>query len=113
MATLFEKIIAREIPSDIVHETEDAIVFRDINPKAPVHVLAVPKKVIPRIALAGEDDALILGKVLLAAAEAARKLGLEETGYRLAINNGKDAGEAVPHLHVHVLGGRALKWPPG
>ena len=111
--TLFEKIIAREIPSQIVYETDDVLAFRDIAPKAPVHVLVIPKKSIPRIGEAASKDALLLGKVLLAAAEVARQLGLASTGYRLVINNGRDAGEAVPHLHVHLLGGRAMSWPPG
>ena len=111
--TLFEKIAARQIPSQMVHETEDVIAFRDLHPQAPTHVLVVPKKVIARIAEAKEEDALLLGKLLLAAAATARKLGLEKTGYRLAINNGPDAGEAVPHLHINVLGGRAMSWPPG
>ena len=111
--TLFEKIAARQIPAEIVHETGDLIAFRDIAPKAPTHVLVVPKKVIPRIAEAKEDNALLLGKLLLAAAEVARKLGLESGGYRLVINNGRDGGETVPHLHIHVLGGRPLAWPPG
>ncbi len=111
--TLFEKIVARQIPSEIVHETEDVIAFRDIAPKAPTHVLVVPKRVIPRIAEAKADDAPLLGKLLLAVAEVARKLGLEQGGYRVVINNGRDGGETVPHLHLHVLGGRPLAWPPG
>jgi len=111
--TLFEKIIAREIPSKIVYETDDLLAFHDIAPKAPVHVLVVPKKPIPRVGEAGSDDALLLGKALLAAAKVADQLGLKSSGYRLVINNGRDAGEAVPHLHVHVLGGRAMAWPPG
>jgi len=111
--TLFEKIIARQIPSQIVHETGEAVAFRDINPQAPVHVLVVSKRVIPRIAEARGDDAALLGKLLLDAAEVARQLGLEKSGYRLVINNGPDGGESVPHLHIHLLGGRAMEWPPG
>ena len=111
--TLFEKIIAREIPSQIVHETEDLIAFKDIAPKAPTHILVVPKKVIPRVGEAQKEDTLLLGKLLLATAEVARKVGIEKSGYRLVINNGSDAGEAVPHLHIHILGGRAMTWPPG
>jgi histidine triad (HIT) family protein len=110
--TLFEKIIAREIPAKIVWEDDDAVAFEDVNPQAPVHVLIVPKKVIPRLAEAKESDRVILGKLLLAAAEVARKLSLTG-GYRVVINNGADAGESVPHLHVHLLGKRALAWPPG
>jgi histidine triad (HIT) family protein len=111
--TLFEKIAARQIPADIVHETEDILAFKDIDPKAPVHVLVVPKRPIPRIGEAQDPDTIILGKLLLAASETARKLGIDKSGYRLTINNGKDAGESVPHLHVHLLGGRTLSWPPG
>jgi histidine triad (HIT) family protein len=111
--TLFEKIIARQIPSQIVHETDEVIAFRDINPQAPTHVLVVPKKVVTRISSAEDGDAGLLGKLLLAAAQVARQLGVETGGYRLVINNGKDAGEAVPHLHVHLLGGRPMTWPPG
>lgn len=111
--TLFEKIIARKIPSQIVYETDDVLAFRDVAPQAPTHVLVIPKKPVVRIAKATAEDAALLGKVLLAAAEVARQLGLESTGYRLVINNGRDAGEAVPHLHVHLLGGRPMAWPPG
>lgn len=111
--TLFEKIIARQIPADIVYEDDFVLAFRDIKPHAPVHVLIVPKKVIPRIADAKPDDEKVLGHLLLKAAHVAEKLGLKSTGYRLIINNGPDAGESVPHLHCHILGGRSLAWPPG
>jgi histidine triad (HIT) family protein len=110
--TIFQKIIAREIPAKIVWESEDAIAFHDVNPQAPTHVLIVPKKTIARLAEATEADGAMLGKLLLAAAEIAKKLGLKG-GYRVVINNGPDAGESVPHLHVHLLGNRALAWPPG
>jgi histidine triad (HIT) family protein len=110
--TIFEKIIARQIPAKIIWESEDAIAFEDVNPQAPVHVLIVPKKVISRLAEAKEEDAPVLGGLLLAAREIAKKLGLSG-GYRVVINNGPDAGESVPHLHVHLLGKRALAWPPG
>ena len=111
--TLFEKIRDREIPADIIHENDDCLAFRDISPKAPVHVLVVPKRVIPRIGLALDDDQALLGKLLLTAAEVARIEGIADGGYRVVINNGPDGGETVPHLHVHVLGGRPLTWPPG
>jgi len=111
--TLFEKIIARQIPADIVYEDDLVIAFRDIGPKAPTHVLIVPKKPIPRIGDAKAEDERVLGHLLLKAAEVAVKLGLGSSGYRLVINNGPDAGESVPHLHCHVLGGRTLAWPPG
>ena len=110
--TLFEKIIAREIPAAIVYEDDSLLAFRDINPQAPVHILIVPKKLVPRIAEATADDQKLLGQLLLKAAEVAKKLDLKN-GYRLVINNGADGGETVPHLHVHILGGRHLAWPPG
>ena len=111
--TLFEKIAAREIPAAIVYEDDTALAFRDINPQAPTHVLIVPKKPIPRIAEAKPEDQSTLGHLLLKAAEVADKLGLKQGGYRLVFNNGPDAGEAVPHLHCHILGGRHMNWPPG
>ena len=111
--TLFEKIIARQIPADIVYEDDLVLAFRDINPHAPAHVLIVPRKPIGRIADAGPEDEKLLGHLLLKAAEVADKLGLKQTGYRLVINNGPHAGESVPHLHCHILGGRAMAWPPG
>jgi histidine triad (HIT) family protein len=110
--TLFEKIIAREIPAAIVYEDDSVLAFRDIHPQAPVHVLIVPKKLVPRIAEAEADDQKLLGHLLLKAAEVAKQLDLKN-GYRLVINNGADGGETVPHLHVHILGGRHLAWPPG
>ncbi len=111
--TIFEKIIAREIPAKIIWEDDDAVAFHDVNPQAPVHVLIVPKKVIPRLAAATEGERAILGKLLLVAGDLAKKLGVEQSGYRVVINSGPDAGESVPHLHVHLLGKRALAWPPG
>jgi histidine triad (HIT) family protein len=113
MKTLFEKIITREIPAAIVYEDDLVLAIRDINPQAPVHALIFPKKVIPRIAGATIADQNLLGQLLLKAAEVADKLGLKTGGYRLVINNGGDGGETVPHLHVHILGGRHLAWPPG
>ena len=111
--TLFEKIIAREIPAKIVFEDDDVIAFQDVNPQAPAHVLIVPKRVIPRLAEAIESDQALLGKLILTAMKVARDLGIGESGYRVVINSGPDAGESVPHLHVHLLGKRALAWPPG
>ncbi len=111
--TLFEKIIAREIPATIVYEDDLVIAFRDIKPQAPTHVLIIPKKPIPRIAEATAEDKTALGHLMLKAAEVAEKLGLRQNGYRLVFNNGSDAGEAVPHLHCHILGGRKMTWPPG
>jgi len=112
MKTLFEKIAVREIPAQIVFEDDFVLAIRDINPQAPVHVLMFPKKRVPRIAEATPDDHKLLGHILLKAAEVAKKLDLK-SGYRLVINNGEDGGETVPHLHVHILGGRHLAWPPG
>lgn len=111
--TLFEKIVAREVPAQIVYEDDLVLAFKDIKPQAPVHVLIVPKKPIPRIAEAKPEDHAILGHLLLKAAEVARQLGLAKPGFRLVFNNGPDAGEAVPHLHCHIIGGRPLGWPPG
>jgi histidine triad (HIT) family protein len=110
--TIFEKIAARQISAEIIWEDDDAIAFHDVNPQAPVHVLIVPKKVIPRLADATDKDRDALGKLLLVARDLAKNLGLS-SGYRVVINNGPDAGESVPHLHVHLLGKRALAWPPG
>jgi histidine triad (HIT) family protein len=110
--TIFEKIIAREIPAKIVWEDDDAIAFHDVDPQAPVHVLVVPKRVIPRMANVTDADQALLGKLLLVATKIAAQLGLER-GYRIVINSGPDAGENVPHLHLHVLGKRGLAWPPG
>lgn len=111
--TLFEKIIARQIPAEIVYEDDQVLAFRDIHPQAPTHVLIVPKQAIPRIAEATADDQALVGHLLLKAAEVASTIGLKDTGYRLVINNGRDGGESVPHLHCHILGGRPLAWPPG
>jgi histidine triad (HIT) family protein len=111
--TLFEKIAAKQIPADIVHEAEDFVAFRDINPQAPVHILIIPRRCIPRIGEMAAEDAGLLGRMLAAAPAIAEAAGVAESGYRLVINNGRDAGESVPHLHIHLLGGRAMQWPPG
>ena len=113
MPTLFERICAREIPAEIVYEDAFAVAFRDIHPQAPVHLLVVPRKPLARLEDAAEDDATLLGRLLLAARAAAAALGLAESGYRLVLNDGRDAGQEVPHIHVHLLGGRRLSWPPG
>jgi histidine triad (HIT) family protein len=112
MTTLFQKIIAREIPAEILHEDDACIAIRDIEPQAPVHVLIIPKKLIPRVAYAEEEDGPLLGKLLLIAQKIAVEENLED-GFRMVINNGPNGGESVPHLHVHLLGGRKLNWPPG
>ncbi len=111
--TLFEKLIARQIPAAIVYEDDLVFAFRDINPQAPTHILVVPKKPIPRIAEASTEDQSMLGHLLLKAAAVAEQVGLKSDGYRLVINNGRNGGESVPHLHCHILGGRQLHWPPG
>jgi histidine triad (HIT) family protein len=110
--TIFEKIIARQLPAKTIWEDDDAIAFHDVDPQAPVHVLIVPKKVVPRLTDATDDDRALLGKLLLIARDLAKELKLS-SGYRVVINCGPDAGESVPHLHVHLLGKRALAWPPG
>lgn len=112
-STLFEKICVGEIPADIVYQDDQCVCFRDIGPQAPTHLLLVPRKPIPRLSLADEGDAALLGHMMLAAGKIARSLGIDESGFRLVINNGPDAGEAVPHLHMHILAGRKLEWPPG
>ena len=112
LMTIFEKIIARQIPAKIIWEDDDAIAFHDVDPQAPVHVLIVPKKVVPHLTDATDDDRALLGKLLLVARDLAKELALS-SGYRVVINCGPDAGESVPHLHVHLLGKRALAWPPG
>jgi histidine triad (HIT) family protein len=111
--TLFQRIIDREIPSKFAHEDELCVAIHDVNPQAPVHVLIIPKKPVPRLTAAAAADQALLGHLLLTAAAVARKLGIDETGYRLVINNGRDGGETIPHLHVHLLGRRQLGWPPG
>ena len=111
--SIFGKIIDREIPADILYEDEAAVAFKDIQPQAPIHVLVVPKRRFNRIAEVPESDSQILGHLLIVVQKMARQLGLEQNGYRIVINNGKDGGESVPHLHLHLLGGRAMAWPPG
>jgi len=111
--TLFESIIAREIPATIVYEDDLVFAFRDIKPQAPTHILVIPKKPIPRIAEAKPEDHKVLGHLLLKSAEIAANMGLADSGFRLVFNNGPDAGEAVPHLHCHIIGGRKMSWPPG
>jgi histidine triad (HIT) family protein len=110
--TLFERIIAREIPARIEHEDEQCIVIHDIQPQAPVHLLIIPKQVIPRVGEARPEDEAVLGHLLLTAGELARKLNLAR-GFRIVINHGPDACESVPHLHVHVLAKRQMTWPSG
>lgn len=110
--TLFTKIINREIPADIVYEDEQCLAFRDINPQAPMHILVIPKKPLPMLADAADDDAALLGHLLLAARSIAADEGYGDA-FRLVVNNGEKVGQTVFHLHVHILGGRGFTWPPG
>ena len=113
MTTLFSKIIRREIPADIVFEDEHVLAFRDIHPQAPVHVLFIPKREIATLDDVGEGDAALLGRLSLAAAAYARREGFAADGYRVVMNCGRDGGQSVYHIHLHLLAGRALHWPPG
>jgi len=111
--TLFSKIIDGEIPGDFVHQDEHCVAIRDIDPQAPVHILIIPRKPLEGIQSADPEDSAMLGHLLYTAKQLADKLELSTNGFRLVINAGDDGGQAVPHLHVHLLGGRALSWPPG
>ena len=112
MATIFQRIIDKEIPANIVHEDELCLAFHDVSPQAPTHVLVIPKQEIANLAAAQPDDQALLGHLLLTAKKVAEQLGLTD-GYRTVINCGRDGGQSVDHLHIHLLGGRALHWPPG
>ena len=111
--TIFAKILRGELPADIVHEDEQCIAFRDINPQAPVHVLVIPRKEMRSVVEMSDADESLVGHLFAVARDLAAQLGLSESGFRLVINNGIDAGQTVSHLHVHLLGGRSLTWPPG
>ena len=110
--TIFGKIIRREIPADIIYEDDIALAFRDVNPQAPVHILVIPKQPLPKLADAESQDHAMLGHLLLTVKRVAQQAGLGN-GYRVVINNGDDGGQTVNHLHLHILGGRFMKWPPG
>jgi len=110
--TIFSKIISREIPSEIVYEDDLAIAFKDIHPQAPVHILVIPKEPIAQLADAESKDHALMGHLLLTAKRVAQQAGLNN-GYRVVINNGSDGGQTVHHLHLHILGGRQMTWPPG
>ncbi len=110
--TIFDKIISKEIPAEIVYEDDQCLAFKDVNPQAPVHILIIPKKSIAKIADADVQDQNILGYLMLKAGEIADELGVKDA-FRLVINNGEGAGQTVFHLHIHLLAGRALAWPPG
>ncbi|MEM7782730.1 MAG: histidine triad nucleotide-binding protein [Planctomycetota bacterium] len=113
MSTIFKKIIDKEIPADIVYEDDLCLAFRDISPQAPTHVLLIPKKEVVNVADLDDTDQDLAGHLLLAVGKVARELGIEEGGYRVIANCGKDGGQSVDHLHFHILAGRPLKWPPG
>ncbi|MEJ0001241.1 MAG: histidine triad nucleotide-binding protein [Verrucomicrobiota bacterium] len=113
MSSLFSRIVAREIPARIAYEDDQCLAFHDVNPQAPVHVLVVPKREIARLDTVTAADEPLLGHLLNVAQTVAKQEGLGAGGFRLVINNGRDGGETVPHLHVHVLGGRPMHWPPG
>jgi histidine triad (HIT) family protein len=110
--TIFSKIIRKEIPADIIYEDDLALAFRDITPQAPVHILVIPKKPLPQLDAAESDDHALMGHLLLTVKRVAKQEGLEN-GYRVVINNGADGGQTVNHLHLHILGGRQMQWPPG
>jgi len=110
---LFCRIVAGEIPADVVHETERTIAFRDIAPKAPVHVLVIPRDHVVSLGAADDDHAALFGELMLAARDVAANEGVSDTGFRTVLNTGADGGQEVMHVHAHVLGGRMLTWPPG
>jgi len=111
--TIFSQIINRQIPAKIVYEDEMCLAFHDVHPQAPVHVLLIPKKPIESMAKLSPDDQAILGHLMMKAAQVAEQLGLATNGYRLVVNTNAHGGQTVYHLHIHILGGRSLTWPPG
>lgn len=113
MATIFDRIISREIPADIVYEDDDVLAFRDIRPQAPVHVLFIPKRAIATLNDADAGDAALIGQLALAAAAYAKREGFAEQGYRVVMNCNDDGGQTVFHIHLHLLAGRRMAWPPG
>lgn len=113
MSTIFTKIINKEIPANIVYEDAEVLAFRDISPQAPEHILVIPKKEIPTVNDIEEADAALAGKLFLTAKKIAKDLGFDEKGYRLVMNCNEDGGQTVNHIHMHILAGRQLSWPPG
>jgi histidine triad (HIT) family protein len=111
--SIFTKIIKREIPAKIIFEDNDLIAIEDIDPKAPVHILIIPKRQIPTLNDLDEQDALLMGKIILKAKKLAKEYSIDERGYRLVINCNEEAGQTVFHIHCHLLGGRSMHWPPG
>ncbi len=114
MSTIFSKIINKEIPAEIVYETDNVIAFKDIKPQAPIHILIIPKIEIPKVTdIIGKEHASLLGEMFDAANKLAKEMGISERGFRLVFNCGNDGGQEVYHLHMHLLGGRHMNWPPG
>lgn len=114
MSTIFSKIISKEIPADIVYESDKVLAFKDIDPKAPIHILIIPKEKISQVTeIDGKKHSELLGEMIDAANKIAKEMEIEEDGFRLVINNGKNGGQEVYHLHMHLLGGRHMNWPPG
>ena len=113
MSTIFTKIINKEIPADIVFEDDEVLAFKDIDPKAPIHILIIPKKEIPTINDLKEEEDKLIGKIIRKARDIAEEQGISEDGYRLVFNCNKNGGQAVYHIHCHLLGGRTMQWPPG
>ena len=113
MECIFCKIAKKELPADVIYESDNIIAFKDIKPKAPYHILIIPKKHIPTLDDISEQDQIILGKMFLVARDIARSLGINERGYRTVFNCKSDAGQEVYHLHLHLMGGRKMRWPPG
>jgi histidine triad (HIT) family protein len=112
-ATVFKRIIDRDIPADIVYEDDEFLAFRDVSPQAPTHILVIPKKEIASIDALADEDAALVGRLMLVVRNLARTLGLDKSGYRVTVNTGADGGQSVDHLHFHLLGGRPMNWPPG
>ena len=114
MATIFTKIINKEIPADIVYETDNVLAFKDIKPQAPIHILIIPKIEIPKVTdIQGKEHAALIGEMFDTANKLAKDMGISERGFRLVFNCGNDGGQEVFHIHMHLLGGRHMNWPPG
>ncbi|XP_044738395.1 histidine triad nucleotide-binding protein 1-like [Chrysoperla carnea] len=111
--TIFGKILRKEIPCEFLYEDEQCVAFKDVNPQAPVHILVIPRKPISQLSKSTDEDEAVLGHLLVAARKVAKQVGIDETGYRLVINDGKNGAQSVFHLHIHILGGRQMQWPPG
>ncbi|MCD6291049.1 MAG: histidine triad nucleotide-binding protein [Anaerolineae bacterium] len=113
ISCIFCRIIHGQAPGEVIYQDEEITAFRDIHPQAPVHILIVPNRHIPAVAALHPDDASLIGRMILVARELAKREGIASTGYRLVINNGPQAGQSIDHLHLHLLGGRTMRWPPG